>query len=267
VNDPVDQLLDEREAIDRGFPGGILLSLLGHLTLLGGAFGVLLLAPREPPLKVMDGFAVPLPPGGLGRPNPEPAAPAAAAPAPEPSAEAPPAPKPEPPPKVIKPPKEEPRKGLPEPDARRAKPRPESTPPPRYAPPGADRGAAAAAGERAGTGNRVETPGFEFGPPGPGVPGGTDMMGDWYLAAVQRKVWTIWMQQVKANFSQPITIQFTILADGSLGEDVRVVQTSGVSLLDLAAQRAIYNAAPFGPLPKHYATNRLTIQGIFKPTP
>jgi TonB family protein len=111
----------------------------------------------------------------------------------------------------------------------------------------------------------VETPGFEFGPPGPGVPGGTDMMGDWYLAGVQRKVWTVWMQQVKANFTQPITVQFTILADGSLDEDVRIVQTSGVALLDLAAKRAIYNAAPFGPLPKQYGTTRFTIQGIFKP--
>ena len=39
------------------------------------------------------------------------------------------------------------------------------------------------------------------------------MMGDWYLAGVQRKVWTIWMQQVRANFTQPITVQFTILPD------------------------------------------------------
>jgi TonB family protein len=90
------------------------------------------------------------------------------------------------------------------------------------------------------------------------------MMGDWYLAGVQRKIWTVWMQQIKANFTQPITVQFTILADGST-EDVRVVQSSGVALLDLAAQRAIYNASPFGPLPKHYATTRYTIQGIFRP--
>ena len=131
MNDPVDRLLDERGAIDRGFPGGMLLSLFAHLMLVGGAFGAVLLAPREPLLKVMPGFMVPLPPGGLGRPNPEPAAPAKAAPEPAPSAEAPPAPEP---PKVIKPPKEEPRKGLPEPDARRAKPRPEATPPPRSVP-------------------------------------------------------------------------------------------------------------------------------------
>ena len=48
---------------------------------------------------------------------------------------------------------------------------------------------------------------------------------------------------------------------------MRVVQTGGVALLDLAAQRAVYSAAPFGPLPKNYGTNRYTIQAIFQPTP
>jgi TonB family protein len=251
VNDPVDRLLDERQAMDRGMPGGILLSLFGHLMLVGGAAGVMFFSPHEPPLKVMDGFVVPLPPGGLGRPSVEPAAPAATPSEPAPS-EAP-APLPEPP-KVLKPPKEEPRKGLPEPDAKRVKARPEPTPPPRPA-----------SSSSQGAGSRVQTPGFEFGPPGPGVPGGTDMMGDWYLAGVQRKIWTVWMQQIKANFTQPITVQFTILADGSLDEDVRIVQTSGIALLDLAAKRAIYNASPFGPLPKNYGTTRYTIQGVFKP--
>ena len=256
MNDPVDRLLDERQAMDRGLPGGMLISLFAHLMLVGGAFAVVLLSPHEPPLKVMDGFVVPLPPGGFGRPNVEPPAAPSAAPPPAPSQE--PAPKPEPPPQVIKPPKPEPRRGLPEPDARRVKTRPEPTPPARSASTSSDRP----------PGRSTETPGFEFGPPGPGVPGGTDMMGDWYLAGVQRKIWTIWMQQIKANFTQPITVQFTILENGSLEDgSVRIVQPSGVALLDLAAQRAIYNAAPFGPLPKQYGTSRYTIQGIFKPAP
>lgn len=258
MNDPVDRLLEERLAMDRGLPGSMLISLFAHLMLVGGAFIVAFLSPHEPPLKVIDGFVVPLPPGGFGRPNAEPPAPvASAAPQPAPSEE-PPAPKAEPPPKVIKPPKAEPRRGLPEPDARRVKARPEPTPPARSASTSSDRP----------PGRATETPGFEFGQTGPGVPGGTDMMGDWYLAGVQRKIWTIWMQQIKANFTQPITAQFTILENGSLEEgSVRIVQSSGVALLDLAAQRAIYNAAPFGPLPKQYGTSRFTIQGIFKPTP
>jgi outer membrane biosynthesis protein TonB len=47
---------------------------------------------------------------------------------------------------------------------------------------------------------------------------------------------------------------------------VSVVQSSGATLLDLAAKRAVFSAAPFGPLPKDYGTNRKTIQALFKPT-
>jgi TonB family protein len=85
------------------------------------------------------------------------------------------------------------------------------------------------------------------------------------LASVQRKIWMLWSQQVRTATAQQVTVSFTILADGSVN-DVRVIQLSGVFLLDQAAQRAILNAAPFGPLPKDYGTNRLTIQAIFRPT-
>jgi TonB family protein len=107
-----------------------------------------------------------------------------------------------------------------------------------------------------------------IGPAGPGAPNGTDELGDWYLAAVQRKIWLIWTRQVKTGFTQPITISFTILADGSLEDgSVRPVQASGIQLLDNAALRAVYSGAPFGPLPKTYGTNRITIQALFQPTP
>jgi TonB family protein len=59
-------------------------------------------------------------------------------------------------------------------------------------------------------------------------------------------------------------VTFTILADGKVA-DVRVTQPSGAALLDMAAQRAILNAAPFAPLPREYDTNRKTIQAIFRP--
>ena len=62
----------------------------------------------------------------------------------------------------------------------------------------------------------------------------------------------------------PITIRFTILADGSV-TDVIAVQRSGVAQLDLAAQRAVASAAPFGPLPRNYGKTRFTIQAVFKP--
>jgi TonB family protein len=249
VNEAADRAIVERQAMDRGFGGSLALSVLGHLVFAGVAAALPLLAPREPLLKVAPAFLVALPAGGGGTRAPEPP-PAPPQPVVEPP---PPAAKPEPPPKVLKPPKEAPRKGLPLPDARPAKH--PATPAP--APPASGRGAAAS----------TQTPGLEFGPPGPGAPGGTDLRGDWYLAGVQRKIWMLWTQQIKAGFTQPVTVRFTILADGSLDPDVRVMESSGVALLDLAAKRAVYSAAPFGPLPRDYGTNRYTIQAVFKPTP
>ena len=117
-----------------------------------------------------------------------------------------------------------------------------------------------------GTGSGSVTPGLEFAPADPGVPGGTDDHGDWYLAGVQRKIWMLWRQQIQAGQARPVAVRFTILRDGSV-TDLRVVQKSGATLLDLAAQRAVLAAAPFGPFPAHYGMARVTIQANFKPNP
>jgi TonB family protein len=253
VNEPVDRVILERERMDAGLPGGLLVSLVGHLVLAGAAVAAPLLFPAGPPLQVADGFAVALPRGGGGAPQPPPATevPPPAAPPAAPEA-----------PKVLKPPKEEPRaKALPELDARKSAKKKLPDPPA-----GHGRGEKASATPMTkGAPASSQTPGLEFGPPGPGVPDGTDSGGDWYVAGVQQKIWFLWTQQIKTGFTQPVAVVFTILADGSL-TDVKVVQSSGATLLDLAALRAIYSAAPFGPLPKDYGTNRKTIQALFKPT-
>jgi len=256
VNDAVDRLIVERQAMDSGLGTSLTVSVISHLLVLGGFLAAALLGPREPLLRVQDGFAVALPPGGGGvrAPKPEPPAPAPP-PQAEPPAPAPP-PKAEPPPKVLKPPKEDRSKALPEPDAKKSR-KTEKAQPQAVSP--------RSTGAASGTSASPETPGLEFAPPGPGTPGGTDVLGDWYLAGVQRKIWLIWSQQIRAAASQPATVSFTILADGTV-TDVRLVQSSGVFLLDLAAQRAVSSAAPFGPLPKTYATDRYTIQAVFKPT-
>jgi protein TonB len=257
VNEPVARVIEERERLEGGFRGSIVLSVAGHLVLAGAALAAPFLMPQEPPLKVADGFAAPLPRGGGGAPVP--LQPPVTAPAPAPS-EAP-APVPEAP-KVLKPPKEEPpTKGLPELDARKSK---KKTPEPQPARVGKPEKASAPSTAK-GPAAASQTPGLEFGPPGPGVPEGTETGGDFYLASVQQKIWVIWNQQIRSDFKTPVAIVFTILADGSV-TDVKVVQSSGATLLDLAAQRAIYSAAPFGPLPKDYGTNRKTIQASFKPT-
>ncbi len=250
MNEPVDRLLAERERMDRGFQASVVLSVAAHLVLLGTTVAAAIFGSKAPLLQVQDGFAVPLPPGGGGVRSVEPPAPAPAKPEPEVS-QAPPATAP--PAKILKPPKDEPKQGLPELDAKKGKAKPTPAPTPK------------SGGVAGGTGTAVQTPGLEFGPPGPGVPGGTDLLGDWYLAAVQRKIWLLWTQQIRPSAPQAVTISFTIAADGSLS-DVRVVQSSGIYLLDSAAQRAIYSAGPFGPLPRNYGTDRYTIQAVFKPT-
>jgi TonB family protein len=250
VNDPVDRVIVERARMDAGFPGGLLVSLVVHFVLAGVAVAGQLLFPAKPIIRVADAFAVPLPRGGG---NPAPANPATG---PEPKTEAP-APAVEPP-KVLKPPKDEPRpsaKAVPELDPRKTHKKTEKPEPAR---------APAGGSEAKSTGAASATPGLALGP-GPGVPDGTDSGGDWYLAGVQQKIWMIWSQQIKSGFTQPVAVTFTILADGSVAE-VHVTQSSGASLLDLAAQRAIYSAAPFAPLPRSYDTTRKTIQAVFRPT-
>jgi TonB family protein len=266
VNEAVDRVLEQREAMDRGFPAGIMLSGVVHLLVVGGAFAASWLAPRRPAIQVA-GFAIQLPRGGGGPAAPDPA-PAVVPPVTTPAAPAPEPPAPAPP-KVIKPPKEEPRKGLPPADAKKSKPKPEkSAPPPRYAgPPVPDRPSMKPAASGAGTSVAPGGVGI-IGPAGPGTPSGTEALGDWYLAAVQQRIWSNWTRQMKTGFTQPITVSFTILADGSLEDgSVRVVQSSGVQLLDNAALRTVSSVAPFGPLPKTYGTNRITIQALFQPTP
>lgn len=262
MNDPVDRVILERQrTLDVGFGGGVLASLVAHLLTVGLAFAAPLMFPKEPPLKVADGFAVVLPRGGGGDPNAGGAQTPPSAEPPPPQAE-PPAPEP---PKVLKPPKEEPKKGLPELDSRRKSKKPDKPASRTPAKPEAKGKAAAAGASAAGPGAQSGTPGLAIGPPGPGVPEGTDAGGDWYLAGVQQKVWRIWTQQIKAGFTQPIGVTFTILADGNVA-DVQVTEPSSATLLNLAAQRAILSAAPFGPLPKDYGTNRYTVRAIFKPT-
>jgi protein TonB len=239
VNEAIDRLIVERGKLDSGLSSSFVASLAGHVILITTAVAVPFLMPRQPLLQVTSGFAVTLPRGGGGAPQPPttqpPAQPKPAEPAPTVA-----------PPKVLKPPREQPRPdALPEPDSRVRARRPTPAPP-----------KAAAAGST--------TPGLEFGPAGPGVPDGTDSGGDWYLAGVQQKIWTLWNQQIKSGFNRPIGVTFTILTDGSV-TDVEVTQPSGVALLDMAAQRAILNAAPFGPLPREYGTNRRTIRALFRP--
>lgn len=269
MNDAVAEVIAEREALDRGFPHGLLLSSAFHGAIVGVAMLAAWLGATPPKLDVADGKFVPLPPGGggptevmAGAPTPVKSQP------PETQPEAPLQPEP---PKVVKPPKEEPpKKALPEPDSKKTAKKPTPAPvrqaaaPPSRVPP-----RPGPVGARGATQTTNTTPGLGIiAPVGPGVPGGTDPNGDWYLAGVQRRIWMIWNQQIKAGFVRPVKVSFTIRADGSLGDgSVQVIESSGGPLIDNAAKRAVFSAAPFSPLPRHYATDQITIQALFQPIP
>src|SRR6185436_15705052 len=55
VNDPIDRLMSERADLDRGFPGGLILSGAVHLLLVGAAIAGPLLLPQPPLIRIMHG--------------------------------------------------------------------------------------------------------------------------------------------------------------------------------------------------------------------
>src|SRR6185503_5681420 len=61
----------------------------------------------------------------------------------------------------------------------------------------------------------------------------------------------------------PAILTFYIRRDGTV-HDVRVVHTSGNLALDLSAQRAIADAAPFPPLPNGFSGNEVSIEFWFE---
>jgi TonB family protein len=269
MRDAVDSVIEAREALDHGFSGGLIVSGAVHGGVVAGALLVAFLAPKEPLVRIPT-FGVLQMSGGRGTPNPAPRAPAAP-PATQP-AKAEPAAEPEPPPTIAKPPQETPRQGLPDPEVKKPTARPSAKPePPRAAPlPNAPRAAGTTAPARVsgggGTGTTNGPVGLEVLPDGAGVGTGPDT-GDYYIAAVQRKIWQIWLQQVKQTFPQPVVVTFTLNPDGSVPlASVQIAQSSGVAMIDLAARRAVQTAMPFSPFPKDYANRPLTIQARFTPT-
>jgi TonB family protein len=264
VNEAVDRLIAERQRMDAGLPATALVSIAGHLVVLGAVVALPMLLPREPLLRVTElGFTVvAVPRGGGGSPAPA-GPPAQAAPKPEPVKPA----APPPAPKVLKPPTEAPRpNALPALDARKlARRAPEPVAVPGSTGSAAAKAAATTAGVAGGRGVGTATPGLEIGPPGVGVPDGTESGGDWYIGGVTQKIWMLWNQTIKTGFAQPIGVTFTILPDGNV-TNVRLTQPSGVYLLDSAAQRAVLNAAPFGPFPRDHEQKPRTIQAVFRPT-
>ena len=82
-----------------------------------------------------------------------------------------------------------------------------------------------------------------------------------YLDMLRRKVEQQWHPEV-SSASEQTTIYFSVSRTGQLSE-LRVFQSSGSTLTDQAALKAVQRAAPFNPLPDGFQADQLNIQFKF----
>lgn len=269
MNDPVLRILAARQALaDEGYSKSLLISGSAHATAFFAVLILTLLAPKAPVIRVMDGFAIPLPRGG-GIPRATAPAPTRPDPAPVPSV----APKvdPEPPApapvKLIKPETVQIKEGLAPVDRKRSAREPREAQSREIAqekittPPSSQPAAAptpGAASSASGLDFTAQTPGVLNGTMGP-----TGALG-FYLAAAQNRIWATWARQIRPDLAATVKVSFTIHRDGSV-DQVEVIESSGSATLDRLAERAILST-PLGPLPNSYEKETLVVHANFKPT-
>jgi TonB family protein len=178
--------------------------------------------------------------GGGGAPSPPPPK------APEPPEPAEPE-KPEP--RVVRPTKED-RDQLPMPDAKETR-RKKKPPKPSSGLTGRDSASADSA--------KLKGAGM----PGLGLGGGggsgfdQDFEYSYYAQQMISKIYQHW-QQVPVRGEAIAVIRFTIFKDGHL-ENIGVEKSSGIAMLDRAAQRAIFLSDPLPPLPDTYPRDRVGV--------
>lgn len=99
--------------------------------------------------------------------------------------------------------------------------------------------------------------------PGAGVE--TDMPNfpyPWYISQIRASLWSRWSKKMPRQAGQAVVV-FTLLPGGKL-VDLRIESSSGDSALDLAAQAAVQDSAPFPPLPKGFREPFLKIHVTLK---
>ncbi|MGA2147343.1 MAG: energy transducer TonB [Bryobacteraceae bacterium] len=85
----------------------------------------------------------------------------------------------------------------------------------------------------------------------------------WYAKLLCDKVGQSWRTNGLDSRSNVAVVSFTIRRDGSLGGAPRLTQRSGNDALDISAQRAILDAAPFPALPQQFNKNEAEVQMRF----
>jgi TonB family protein len=283
----VDQVLAERSRHGRG-PAAM--SVAGAVALHAAFFVALVvlprLAPPRPPLDYVDVKVVPAaalgalrreaqekappaPPAPQKPKTPPPEHPKPPEPPPQPAPQAPVLPQPAPPEPARKPEKPKPVKPKPLPPDNRTDPttQPKLLPPPREL-----------LAKRLGAAE--PQPPTPAAPPNPalpnragsttGNPAGTAALGssvatldnpdftyDYYIAQLLSSIDHNWTRPPVSNGVRAV-ISFRIQRDGSIA-DLAVRESSSFDNFDLAALRAVQNAAPFPPLPRAYRRDSLGV--------
>ena len=83
-----------------------------------------------------------------------------------------------------------------------------------------------------------------------------------YLTSVKQAIEIEWIYPdiaLSHGLEGKLLLEFTILGNGQL-EEARLLRSSGYSVLDEEAIRAIQAAAPFGPIPRSIGKSRLPIE-------
>ena len=86
-----------------------------------------------------------------------------------------------------------------------------------------------------------------------------------YFARIKHQIERVWIYPstaVERGISGDLSLTFRISKDGNL-TGVRLVEQSGYEILDVAALKAVKEAAPFYPFPKNIQRDKLTILANF----
>jgi protein TonB len=117
------------------------------------------------------------------------------------------------------------------------------------------------------SGTRVATPDYAVkGGGGVGVGSNSpfgNMFGG-YADILRDRVAQHWQTQDLRTQNAPVVgVTFVLHRDGSVTA-IRITQKSGISALDISAQRAVMDAAPFPPLPAGFPKNEAEIEFLFQ---
>jgi len=273
MNVGADRVIAERELRAGARPpaGSLAAAALLHGTLLA----LVLLLPRfSPPPKPFEFVPVQVVPAaalGVRKPLPPEPSPEAAKsePAPEPPA---PEPKDAPvlPPEKPEKPKEKPQADLPKPEVPKPAPTAPKTPPGTAKVPAAPAAKPAPATPQATPGTEAGRRGSPTGTPLGSASFGSEIAGldnpdftyGYYIDQLLAAIDSNWVRPPVGDRVRAI-VNFRIQRDGSI-TDLRVTEASGFSSFDLAALRAVQNAAPFPPLPRAYRHDSLGVNLIVR---